>query len=220
MLKRILSVAAIVALAGVVLAAEPIKLDLSKFKWESKSAAELGGFDEGESRFFFYTFGSAVGDVEIPADGEYTITIEASCTAALKEMAKFKLTVGETEVAKEFSLKEEDKKEYTLTAKLKKGKQSMKIEFLNDKFKEGEYDLNLFVHNVKVEAKPEAKPIAKPEAKPEAKVVVKPEAKVEVKNANDQSVLSFVQMPKCDVQIQCSSESKCRKGRFFARWCK
>ena len=205
MLKRVLSVAAIVALAGAALAVEPIKLELKNFKFESKSSAELGGYDEGESRFFLYANGAAVGDVEIPADGEYTITIEASCTAALKEMAKFKLTVGETEVAKEYSLKEEEKKEYSLTAKLKKGKQSMKIEFLNDKFKEGEYDLNLFLHSVKVEAKP----------------VAKLEQKGEEKRATDQAAPSVEQTPKYDAlfqcPVQCPVELKCRKGRFLGR---
>ncbi|MFO0938909.1 MAG: carbohydrate-binding domain-containing protein [Gemmataceae bacterium] len=153
MLKQLLSLAALTVVALATPAAEPIKLDLKNFKWDSQAGADLGGYDEGENRFFLYTNGTAVGDVEIPADGEYTITIEASCTAAEKELAKFKLTVGDVEVAKAHSLKAEEAKEYTFTAKLKKGKQKIKIEFLNDKYKENEYDLNLFLHAVKLEAK-------------------------------------------------------------------
>ena len=56
-------------------------------------------------------------------------------------------------VAKEHFLKDTDRKAYTLTAKLKKGKQNLVIEFLNDEYKENEFDRNLFVHSVKIELK-------------------------------------------------------------------
>jgi hypothetical protein len=143
--------------AGLVIAADPVKVELKDFKWKCKFAegTELGGYDENEERFFFYTFGTATKEVEIPEDGDYTITIEASCTEAEKELAKFKLTVGETVVAKEHACTTEDKKKYTLDAKLKKGKQALVIEFLNDKYKENEFDLNLFVHDVTIEKKEE-----------------------------------------------------------------
>src|SRR5262245_34837727 len=151
MSRALVSAAAFAALCvGVAVAADPIKLDLKDFKWKCKfdTGADLGGYDEGESKLFFYTFGTQTATVKIPDDGEYTITVEASCTAAEKEMAKFKLTVGDVEVAKEHTLKEEAAKPYELTAKLKKGEQKLVIEFLNDKYKDGEYDLNLFVHGV------------------------------------------------------------------------
>jgi Ca-dependent carbohydrate-binding module xylan-binding len=141
--------------AGVAIAADEVKVDLKKFKWKCafEGGADLGGYDDGENRFFFYTNGTATGDVTIPDDGEYTITVEASCTEALKEFAKFKLSVGEVVVAKEHACTAEETKKYTFTAKLKKGKQPLVIEFLNDVFKEGEYDRNLFVHAVKIEKK-------------------------------------------------------------------
>jgi hypothetical protein len=140
---------------GVAAAADPIKVDLKDFKWKCKfdSGDALGGYEEGEGKLFFYTFGTQTATVKIPEDGEYTITVEASCNAAEKEMAKFKLDVGDVEVAKEFTLKEEAAKSYELTAKLKKGEQKLVIEFLNDKYKDGEYDLNLYVHGVKIEPK-------------------------------------------------------------------
>jgi hypothetical protein len=127
-----------------------VKIDIKDLKWKSASdgGAALGGYDEGETRFFFYSNGTATGDVTIPEDGEYTITIEASCTEALKEFAKFKLTAGETVVAKEHACTTEEKKKYAFTAKLKKGKQLLVIEYLNDVFKEGEDDRNLYVHSV------------------------------------------------------------------------
>ena len=143
------------ATAAVAVAADAVNVDLKDFKWKCAfdGGTELGGYDEGEERFNFYTNGTATGDVTIPEDGEYTITVEASCTEAEKEFAKFKLTTGETVVTKEHACTTEEKKKYTFTAKLKKGKQPLVIEFLNDAFKEGEYDRNFFVHSVAIEKK-------------------------------------------------------------------
>ena len=136
---------------GTVLAADEVKVELKDFKWKGKD--NLGGFDEGENRFYFYANGSAIGDVTIPEDGEYKLTIDASCTEAMKEFAKFKLSVGDVVVAKEHACTAEDQKKYEFTAKLKKGKHPLAIEYLNDVFKEGEYDRNLFVYSVKIEKK-------------------------------------------------------------------
>jgi Ca-dependent carbohydrate-binding module xylan-binding len=140
---------------GTVLAADEVKVELKDFKWKCKfeGGENLGGFDEGENRFFFYAHGSATGDVTIPEDGEYKLTIDASCTEAMKEFAKFKLSVGDVVVAKEHACTAEDQKKYEFTAKLKKGKHPLVIEYLNDVFKEGEYDRNLFVYSVKIEKK-------------------------------------------------------------------
>src|SRR5687767_3308255 len=99
-----LAVAALaIAVGGVAVAADAIKPDLKDFKWKCKFAGgeALGGYDENDSRFFFYSFGTATGEVTIPEDGEYTVTVEASCSKAEKELAKFKLSVGEVVVAKE-----------------------------------------------------------------------------------------------------------------------
>ncbi len=151
--KLLVSLALVLGLGGFAAAAEPVKLDLSKFKWKAAfdGGGDLGGYDDGQNRFFLYTNGTATGEVTVPEDGEYTITVEASCTEAKKVFAAFKLTVGEVVVAKEFFLKSEDEKPYTFTAKLKKGKQPIVVEFLNDEFKEGEYDRNLFLHGIKLE---------------------------------------------------------------------
>jgi len=158
MLRSLFAAAAVVA-CGVAVAAVPaadeVKVDLKSFKWKAtnEGGENLGGYDENESRFNFYAHGSAIGDVSIPEEGEYKITIEASCNEALKEFAKFKVSVGDVVVAKEHACTTEDKKNYELTAKLKKGKQSLAIEFLNDAYKENEYDRNLYVHSVKIEKK-------------------------------------------------------------------
>jgi hypothetical protein len=140
---------------GVVVAAEPVKVDLKAFKWKCafEGGTELGGFDEGENRFFFYTNGTATGDITIPEDGEYAIKVEASCSEAQKEFARFKLTVGDVVVAKEHACTAEEAKTYMFTTRLKKGKHPLVITYLNDVFKEGEYDRNLFVNSVTIEKK-------------------------------------------------------------------
>jgi predicted ribonuclease YlaK len=140
---------------GAVVAADEVKVSVKDFKWKAtfEGGEGLGGFDEGEGRYNFYAHGTASGEVTVPEDGEYKITIEASCDEAQKEFAKFKLTAGGEVVAKEHACTTVDKKNYEFTVKMKKGKQTLAIEFLNDAFKEGEYDRNLYVYSVKVEKK-------------------------------------------------------------------
>lgn len=153
--KVLLAVALLAGTAAGVAAADAVTADLKAFKWKCKfdDGDSLGGYDEGQERFFFYTFGTATGEVTVPDDGEYTVTVEAACDEAKKVLAAFKLSVGEVVVAKEHFLKDTDKKAYTFTAKLKKGKQNLVVEFLNDEYKENEFDRNLFLHSVKLEKK-------------------------------------------------------------------
>jgi hypothetical protein len=157
MIRRILYAgAALVVVVGLVAAAEPIKIALKDFKLKPKNegtSEELMGFNEGEDKLFYYVAGTGTAEVKVPEDGEYTLTIEASCDEANKEKAKIKVMIGEEVVAKEFELKQTDAKAYEFTTKLKKGSPKLTIEFLNDLFKEGEYDMNLYVHSVKLEKK-------------------------------------------------------------------
>jgi hypothetical protein len=156
MRTRVLGACVVLAAAvGVAAAAEPITIKLEDFKMKVKegSGEELVGYNSDEGKLFFYTFGTATAAVKVPEDGEYTIIVEASCDEAENQKAKFKLTVGKTEVAKEFELKETGAKEYPFTAKLKKGDDKLVIEFLNDAYKENEFDRNLYVHAVKLEKK-------------------------------------------------------------------
>jgi hypothetical protein len=134
-------------------AAEPIQMDLGLFKLTS---AAKGGDDlvkyENDT-LNFYANGTATGKLTVPADGEYVIVIEASGNAALKENPKFTLKVGDAVVKEKFELTTEDKKEYEFEAKLTKGETTLSIAYVNDVYKENEYDRNLFVHGVKVKKK-------------------------------------------------------------------
>lgn len=156
MLKRsLLAAVAVVFGIGAAVAADAIKIELKDFKMKSAfdGGADLLGHDEGENRLFFYANGSGTCDVKVPEDGEYTIKLDMGCTKAEKDFAQIKLAVGDTVVKDKFELTTEDQKEYSFTAKLKKGDSKLVVTFLNDKFKEGEYDLNLFVYKASIEKK-------------------------------------------------------------------
>lgn len=134
---------------GAVIDRTPIKADVSKTKFLSESS-ELFGYDDGESRAFFYTNGTGELTVKVPADGEYEIVVTASCTAAKGENAKFKLKVDGAQVGSETQLKGEDAKDYSFTTAIKAGDRKIATEFTNDLYKEGEYDLNFFLNGLKV----------------------------------------------------------------------
>ena len=134
--------------AGVAFAADAIKIELKDFKYESPS--ETVGYKESDSKIFFYANGKAFQTVSIPEDGEYTLTIDASCDEALGMKAKMGIKVGDVVVDKSFELKSWEQKLYTFTVMLKKGSPKLELEFLNDIYKENEYDLNLYVHGVKL----------------------------------------------------------------------
>jgi len=133
---------------------DPIKLDLRKFDFKvPNEQASLFGYDDGEGRLFYYTKGLGETTVKLPADGDYEVTIRASCDPALNERAKFKLTLDGQPVGMETLLTDDDQKDYKLTATTKAGDHKLGIEFTNDAYKENEYDRNLFVHAVTMKKK-------------------------------------------------------------------
>jgi hypothetical protein len=153
MLTRCLTLAVLFVFAAAARSADPIKIDLADFKLTTpiKGADDLVKYDN--DTISFYVNGAATAKLKVPADGDYVIVIEASCTAALKENAKLTLKVGDTAIKEKFELTTEDKKEYKFDAKLTKGETTLSIAFTNDVYKENEYDRNLFVHAVRVEKK-------------------------------------------------------------------
>ncbi len=140
-------------LFATVAAAEPIKIDLGDFKLAPavKGTEELIKYDNDTISLFVN--GTATAKLTVPADGDYVIVIEASCSAALKENAKLTLKVGDKVIKEKFELMTEDKKEYKFDTKLTKGQTTLSIAFTNDAYKENEYDRNLFVSGVRVERK-------------------------------------------------------------------
>jgi len=148
-----LSVALVLAAALAASAADPIKLDLADFKLApaKKGTDDLVKYENDS--ISFYANGTATAKLTVPADGDYVIVVDASCAAALKENAKFTLKVGDTVVKEKFELTTENQKEYKFDAKLTKGETTLSIAYVNDVYKENEYDRNLFLHGVRVERK-------------------------------------------------------------------
>jgi Ca-dependent carbohydrate-binding module xylan-binding len=143
----------LLALAAAPVAAAPIKIDLADFKLTpaNKGTEELVKYDNDTISFFVN--GTAAAKVTVPADADYTIVVDASCTAALKENAKFTLKVGDKVVKEDFALTAEEQKEYKFDVKLMKGETTLSITYTNDTYKENEYDRNLFIHGVRLEKK-------------------------------------------------------------------
>ena len=157
-MRRLLASAAVLFAAGFAPAADEIKLD--KFKITPKfkdSPADLVGHNEGEGKLFLYIHATASAEVEVKADGTYAFTVEMSGDKGMNN-PKVRVSIGGKDVEREFSLTQLDAKAYTFKGELKKGKNTVEIEFLNDEYKENEYDANLFIHGVKFEpAKPDEK---------------------------------------------------------------
>src|SRR5689334_18155444 len=133
---------------------DAIKVDLRTFKFKVPAEqAELFGYDDGEGRLFFYTQGAGEATIKLPDEGDYEITIRASCDPALNERAKFKLTLDGEPVGGETLLTDDHQKDYQLTTAAKAGEHKLGIEFTNDAYKENEYDRNLFVYEVRLKKK-------------------------------------------------------------------
>jgi hypothetical protein len=136
-------------LAAVAAEGDAITVDLKAVKFKVKEeAAALFGYDEGESRLFYYTAGIGEATVKIPADGEYELVIKASCQPALNERAKFKVALDDQAVGMETLLTADEAKEYKLPLKAKAGEHKLAIEYTNDVYKENEYDRNFYLHGV------------------------------------------------------------------------
>lgn len=127
--------------------AKPVTLDLTKFKGPSQNA-DLFGYNEGDGKLFYYTAGTIELAAKIAADGDYEVTVTASCDEAQGQKAKWTFAVDGQVAGGEQACTAVDAKDYKLKVPLKAGERKIGIAFLNDLFKEGEYDLNFYVHGV------------------------------------------------------------------------
>ncbi len=127
--------------------AKPVSVDLTKFKGPSQNA-DLFGYNEGDGKLFYYTAGTIELAAQVPADGDYEVAVTASCDEAQGQKAKWTLAVDGQPTGGEQACTTADAKDYAIKASLKAGERKIAIAFLNDLFKEGEYDLNFYVHGV------------------------------------------------------------------------
>ena len=120
----------------------PVILDISKFTGPTEAATNFG-YDDGSSRLFFYSNGEIVLPLKAAADGDYELAISAACDEANGQKAKFSVTIDGQAVGGEITCTATDAKEYVVKAPgLKSGDHKVGIAFLNDIYKENEYDLN------------------------------------------------------------------------------
>jgi hypothetical protein len=130
-------------------AAKPVAVELKSFSFKApEGKADLFGYNEGDGKLFFYTNGTGEAKVKLPEDGDYEILVKASCDKALNVGAKFKVAVDGKQAGKETETSDGEPKEYKFPTALKAGEHKLSIEFTNDVFKDGEYDRNLYVHEV------------------------------------------------------------------------
>jgi len=155
MLRRCLTwsivCAALLSFGGSLNAADPkpLEVPLADFSFTTASPMkELLGYNADEKKIFFYVLGTAAAKVKVAAEAEYEVIIKASCDKANKEFGKFKLLVDDKLVEKEVTLKSDSAEEYTLKVKLTAGEHKLAIEDTADLYKEGEYDMNLYIHAV------------------------------------------------------------------------
>jgi len=71
----------LVTLLGLFTTDDAIKLNLkdATCKAAFEGGGDLVGYNDGEEKIFFYTNGSAEFKAKLPAEGEYTLTLNASC---------------------------------------------------------------------------------------------------------------------------------------------
>src|SRR5262249_46036317 len=71
-------VAFVSALSSVAADDKPITVELKSFTFDPANS-ELLGYQDEQGRLFYYINGAAEAAVKIPADGDYTIVINAAC---------------------------------------------------------------------------------------------------------------------------------------------
>lgn len=129
-------------------APKPVTLELSKFTGPTENA-DLFGFDENEGRIFLYSSGAIILPLKVSTNGDYEIVIKSACDEADGQKAKFTVALNGQAVGDEITCTVVEAKEYVVKAPgLKAGDHKITITFLNDLYKENEYDLNFYVHGV------------------------------------------------------------------------
>ncbi|HMO36344.1 MAG TPA: carbohydrate-binding domain-containing protein [Gemmatales bacterium] len=129
-----------------------IKFEVKDAVFDPKDS-DLIGYNDGEEKAFYYINGSATVKGKVPADGEYILTINASCTSAENENAKITIHVGDKQIVTDFLLTTEDQKDYEFTVTAKAGEVKVKVTYTNDIYKEGEHDRNFYLHEVTMKKK-------------------------------------------------------------------
>lgn len=113
---------------------------------------------EHESIHLMTTSGTINHSVKVPSSGQFKIEVRAYGDQAGNEPAKMRLEVSEKSAGTQLVRATADEhSDYEFTAKLKKGRNNLKISFLNDFYEEGKSDRNLSVVHVVLSGLPRGK---------------------------------------------------------------
>ncbi|MGB0580951.1 MAG: carbohydrate-binding domain-containing protein [Limisphaerales bacterium] len=111
----------------------------------------FGIMDDGES-IHFHSNGAVEWEVSVKKAGKHRLVVIASCTDAKGEFAAFQVSVNGKAVGKPTTLKSTDRDDHGVDIELPKGRVKIKVGFTNDLYADGEYDRNLYVHKVVLNA--------------------------------------------------------------------
>lgn len=129
-------------------AAAPASVNLQSFAGPTDNA-DLFGYDDSNSRLFFYSGGTITTTVKLAGDGDYEMVVTVACDEANGEKAKFSVAIDGNPVGSEVATTSTDAKDYVVkVGNLTAGEHKIGIAFLNDVYKENEYDLNMYVHGI------------------------------------------------------------------------
>ena len=92
--------------------------------------------------------GRAEWEVSVKQRGKHRLAVIASCTEAKDGLAAFQVSVNGKATGKPITLKTTERDDYGADVELPKGRVKITVGFTNDLYSEGEYDRNLFVHKV------------------------------------------------------------------------
>lgn len=107
----------------------------------------IGIQGDGET-IHFYSNGTVEWEVSVQKAGKHRLVVIASCTEAKGGFAAFRVSVNGKTIGEPTTLKTIERDDYGVDLELPKGRVKMKLGFINDLFAKDEYDRNLFVHKV------------------------------------------------------------------------
>lgn len=112
-----------------------------------KGNNHIGVLDDGET-IHFYSNGTVEWEVSVAKAGKHRLAVIASCTEAQGGYAAFQVSVNGKLAGEPTTLKTTERDDYGVDLELPKGRVKIRLGFTNDLYSKDEYDRNLFVHKV------------------------------------------------------------------------
>ena len=120
----------------------------TQFKWDKKTARAV----PRTKSVVLFTNGTIEKKLVVPKSGRYDLLIHMHGAQAGKESAQAEVQIdGKSERKIRVKAKKAGEKLYEVSVRLRKGERQIGVSFLNDWFKKGEGDRNLWVHEIWIE---------------------------------------------------------------------